>query len=92
MGKARKHTVTLSFTLLHEPDYDVEAAASEVTRAVAAAPETALARIVHDAMQSQRTVFEGRSPAGRWKVETAGPATVDGKELAVLQAKLAKKH
>ena len=29
MGKARKHTMTLTFTLLHEPDRDVEAAAAK---------------------------------------------------------------
>lgn len=29
LGKARKHTVTLTFTLLHEPDHEVKAAAAE---------------------------------------------------------------
>lgn len=70
----------------------MEAAASEVARAVAAASEAATARIVHDAMQSRRAVFEGRSPARRWRVKAAGPATVDGEKLAALRTELVPKH
>lgn len=92
MGKARKHTVTLTFTLLHEPDHEVEAAAAGVAHTVAAPLEAALPRIVNDAMQDRRAVFEGRTLAGQQQVKAAGPVSVDGRELAVLQAKLVRKH
>ena len=92
MGKARKHTVTLTFTLLHEPHCEVEAAAAEVAHAVANALEAVLPRIVDDAMQDRRSVFEGRTLAGRHQVKAAKPVSVDGRELVALQVRLVRKH
>lgn len=92
LGKVRKHTVTLTFTLLHEPHHKVEAAAAEVTHAVAAALEAVLPRIVNDAMQDRRAVFEAHTLAGRHQVKVAEPVNVDGRELSALQVRLVRKQ